>query len=132
MGNLTKDPELRVTPKGTPTCQLALAVNRSFKEESGQTREEVTYFDIEAWGKQAEILNKHLTKGSPLYVEGRLRQDQWEDKTSGQKRSRMKVVLEEFQFLSASHKEEGKTKDQDDKQNAETPPTPPKKTKKTS
>ena len=99
MGNLTRDPELRVTPKGTPICQFALAINRTFKMESGETREEVTYIDIEAWGKQGETIAKYCTKGRPLFVEGRLRLDQWEDKNTKEKRSRMKVVLENFQFL---------------------------------
>ena len=102
MGNLTRDPELRVTPKGTPICQFSLAINRTFKMESGETREEVTYIDIEAWGKQGETIAKYVTKGRPLYVEGRLRLDQWEDKTTKEKRSRMKVVLENFQFLGDS------------------------------
>ncbi len=99
LGNLTRDPELRVTPKGTPVCQFGLAVNRQYKDESGQTREEVTFVDLEAWGKQAETIAKFLTKGRPLFVEGRLKFDQWDDKTSGQKRSKLKVVLENFQFL---------------------------------
>ena len=99
MGNLTRDPELRVTPKGTPICQFSLAINRQFKMESGESREEVTYVDVEAWGKQGETIAKYCTKGRPLYVEGRLRLDQWEDKNTKEKRSRMKVVLEGFQFL---------------------------------
>jgi len=99
MGNLTRDPELRVTPKGTPICQFSLAINRQFKMESGETREEVIYVDVEAWGKQGETIAKYVTKGRPLYVEGRLRLDQWEDKNTKEKRSRMKVVLEQFQFL---------------------------------
>jgi single-strand DNA-binding protein len=98
-GNLTRDPELRVTPKGTPICQFSLAINRQFKMESGESREEVIYVDIEAWGKQGETIAKYCTKGRPLYVEGRLRLDQWEDKNTKEKRSRMKVVLEGFQFL---------------------------------
>jgi single-strand DNA-binding protein len=102
MGNLTRDPELRVTPKGTPICQFSLAINRQFKMESGETREEVIYVDVEAWGKQGETIAKYMTKGRPLYVEGRLRLDQWEDKTTKEKRSRMKVVLEQFQFLGDS------------------------------
>jgi single-strand DNA-binding protein len=101
IGNLTRDPELRVTPKGTAICQFGLAVNRQFKDESGQTRDETTFVDIEAWGKQGELVSKYLTKGSPAMVEGRLKLDQWEDKTSGQKRSKMKVVLENVQFLSS-------------------------------
>ena len=102
MGNLTRDPELRVTPKGTPICQFSLAINRQFKMESGETREEVIYVDVEAWGKQGETIAKYCTKGRPLYVEGRLRLDQWEDKNTKDKRSRMKVVLEQFQFLGDS------------------------------
>ena len=101
IGNLTRDPELRVTPKGTSICQFGLAVNRQFKDESGATRDETTFVDIEAWGKQGELVSKYLTKGSPAMVEGRLKFDQWDDKTSGQKRSKIKVVLENVQFLSS-------------------------------
>ena len=99
IGNLTRDPELRVTPKGTAICQFGLAVNRQYKDDSGATRDETTFVDIEAWGKQGELVAKYLTKGSPAFVEGRLRLDQWEDKTSGQKRSRLKIVLDNVQFL---------------------------------
>jgi single-strand DNA-binding protein len=101
IGNLTRDPELRVTPKGTAICQFGLAVNRQFKDESGQTRDETTFVDIEAWGKQGELVAKYLTKGSPAMVEGRLKFDQWEDKTTQQKRSKLKVVLDNVQFLSS-------------------------------
>jgi single-strand DNA-binding protein len=100
IGNLTRDPELRVTPKGTSICQFGIAVNRQFKDESGATRDETTFVDIEAWGKQGELVSKYLTKGSLAMVEGRLKLDQWDDKTSGQKRSKMKVVLDNVQFLS--------------------------------
>lgn len=100
IGNLTRDPELRVTPKGTAICQFGIAVNRQFKDESGATRDETTFVDIEAWGKQGELVSKYLTKGSLAMVEGRLKLDQWEDKTSGQKRSKLKVVLDNVQFLS--------------------------------
>ncbi|MSU49469.1 MAG: single-stranded DNA-binding protein [Opitutus sp.] len=99
MGNLTRDPELRVTPKGTSICQFSLAINRKFKMESGESREEVIFVDIEAWGKQGETIAKFVTKGRPLFVEGRLRLDQWEDKNTKEKRSKMKVVLEQFEFL---------------------------------
>jgi single-strand DNA-binding protein len=101
IGNLTRDPELRVTPKGTPICQFGIAVNRQFKDESGATRDETTFVDIEAWGKQGELVSKYLSKGSLAMVEGRLKFDQWEDKTSGQKRSKLKVVLDNVQFLSS-------------------------------
>src|SRR4051794_12098781 len=102
MGNLTRDPELRVTPKGTPICQFALAINRKFKLDSGESREEVIFVDIEAWGKQGETIAKFVTKGRPLYVEGRLKLDQWEDKNTKEKKSKMRVVLEQFEFLGDS------------------------------
>ena len=101
IGSLTRDPELRVTPKGTSICQFGIAVNRQFKDESGATRDETTFVDIEAWGKQGELVSKYLTKGSLAMVEGRLKFDQWEDKQTAQKRSKLKVVLENVQFLSS-------------------------------
>ncbi len=107
IGNLTRDPELRVTPKGTAICQFGLAVSRQFKDESGQNREETTFVDVEAWGRQGETISKYCTKGRPLFVEGRLKLDQWEDKASGQKRSKLKVVLENFQFLGGGRGEGG-------------------------
>lgn len=101
IGNLTRDIEMRVMPKGTPVGQFGLAINRKFKTESGEQREEVVFVDVECWGKTAEVLAKYVTKGMPLYVEGRLKLDQWEDKTTKEKKSRMKVVLEQFQFLGS-------------------------------
>ena len=100
IGNLTRDPELRVTPKGTAICSFSIAINRKWKDEGGQAQEEVTYVDCEAWGKAGETIAKYVTKGRPLYVGGRLKLDQWEDKTTHEKKSRMKVVCENFQFLS--------------------------------
>ncbi len=105
IGNLTRDPELRVTPKGTAICQFGIAVNRQFKDETGAMRDDTTFVDIEAWGKQGETISKYMTKGRPLFVEGRLKLDQWEDKTSGQKRSKLKVVLENFQFLGSGQRD---------------------------
>ena len=104
MGYLGRDPELRVTPKGQPICQFSLAINREIKAEvaGGERRSEVIFVDIEAWGKDGETIAKYLTKGKPLYVEGRLRLDTWEDKNTKEKRSRMKVVLERFQFLGST------------------------------
>jgi len=99
MGNLTRDVELRVTPKGTAIGQFGLAINREWKDEGGQKREEVTFVDCEVWGKTAEIIAKYVTKGRPLFVSGRLKLDSWDDKTTGQKRSKMKIVVEQFQFL---------------------------------
>jgi single-strand DNA-binding protein len=105
IGNLTREPELRTTPKGTAVCQFALAVNRKYREENGAEREEVAFVDLEAWGNQATLIAKYLTKGSPVFVEGRLKLDQWEDTQSGQKRSRLKVVLENVQFLGRKPEE---------------------------
>lgn len=117
IGNLTRDPDLRVTPKGTAICQFSLAVNRKFKDDSGQMRDETTYVDIEAWGKQAELIAKYLIKGSPALVQGRLKLDQWDDKQSGQKRSKLKVVLENVQFLGG--KPTGPGQDQEAQERAE-------------
>lgn len=101
IGNLTRDPEARITPKGTTICQFGIAVSRKFKDDGGAQKEETCFVDVEAWGKQGEAVAKYLTKGKPCLVEGRLKLDTWEDKTSGQKRSKMKVVLENVQFLGA-------------------------------
>jgi single-strand DNA-binding protein len=100
IGNLTRDPELRMTPKGTAICTFGLAVNRQFRDEAGGTREETTFVDLEAWGKTGELVSKYLTKGSPAMVEGRLRFDSWESKT-GEKRNKLKVVVDNVQFLSS-------------------------------
>ena len=99
IGNLTRDPELRYTPKGVAIAKFALAVNRTWKNEAGEQKEEVTFVDIDAFGRQAEVIGQYLKKGSPFMVEGRLKMDQWDDKQTGQKRSRLGVVLEGFQFL---------------------------------
>lgn len=97
IGNLTRDPELRVTANGSSICKLGLAVNRVYQTRDGERREETTFIDIDAFGKQAEVISKYMRKGRPLLVEGRLKLDQWE--SDGQKRSRLGVVLEGFQFL---------------------------------
>lgn len=99
IGRTTRDPEVRVTPKGTSICQFSLAVNREWKNEAGEKQEEVLFADCEAWGKAGETIGKWVTKGKELYVEGRLRLDTWEDKNTKEKRSRMKVVVDQFQFL---------------------------------
>ncbi len=99
MGNLSRDPEIRVTPKGTAICQFSVAVNRSFKGDDGVSRDETTFVDCEAWSKTAELIAKYLSKGRCALVSGRLKLDQWEDKTSGQKRSKLKVVVESVQFV---------------------------------
>jgi single-strand DNA-binding protein len=92
-GNLARDPELRVTPNGTAICNFSVANNRTWKDESGADRSDVTFLDCEAWGKTGEIIQKFFVKGSPIIVWGRVKMDQWEDKTSGQKRSKLKLTI---------------------------------------
>lgn len=104
-GNLTRDPELRYTPKGTAIAKLGLALNRSYTTESGERREEVTFVDVDAFGRQAEVIGQYMRKGRPILVEGRLKLDQWEDKTTHQKKSRLGVVLESFSFLDSGRGE---------------------------
>ena len=100
-GNLTRDPELRYTPKGTAVARLGIACNRKWKSETGEMKEEVTVVDVDAFGKTAETIGQYLKKGRPILIEGRLRYDTWEDKQSGQKKSKLSVVLENFQFLDS-------------------------------
>jgi len=102
MGNLTRDPEIKYTPKGTAVAGFGIAINRSYTPEGGEKREEVTFIDIECFGRLAEIMGEHFKKGKPIYVEGRLKLDQWEDKTSGKKMSKLRVVMESFEFLGDS------------------------------
>ncbi len=101
IGNLTRDPELRYTPKGTAVTDIGLAINRIWKDEQGQKQEETTFVDVTLWGRQAELAQQYLTKGNPVYIEGRLNLDTWDDKTTGQKRSKLKVIGENLQFLSS-------------------------------
>jgi len=100
MGNLTRDPELRYTPQGTAVGEFGLAINRQWKGPNGEKKEEVCFVDCQAWARGAEIISEYCKKGSSLFVEGRLKLDSWEGK-DGQKRSRMRVVVENFQFLGA-------------------------------
>ena len=99
IGNVTRDPELKYTPKGTAIADIGLAVNRTFQPEGGEKQEETTFVDITFRGKQAETIGKYVQKGASLFVEGRLQMDTWEDKQTGQKRSKLKVIGEGFQFL---------------------------------
>ena len=101
IGNLTRDPELKYTPGNQAVCEIGLAVNRKYRTKDNEEREETTFVDCEAWGKQAEVLKQYMTKGKPLFVEGRLKLDTWEDKDGG-KRSKMRVVIENFQFLGSA------------------------------
>ena len=99
IGNLTRDPELRHTPSGKSVSELGLAINRSWTNDQGQKQEETTFVDVSVWGRQAEVIQQYVTKGSPIYIEGRLQLDSWDDKTTGQKRSKLRVICENFQFL---------------------------------
>ncbi len=99
MGNLTRDVELKTIPSGQQVANLALAINRRWRDPNGQDREEVTYVDCEAWGKTAETMAKYLAKGRPVFIEGRLKLDQWEKE--GQKFSKLRIVVEEFQFIDS-------------------------------
>jgi single-strand DNA-binding protein len=101
IGNLTRDPEIRYTPKGTAVADIALAVNRVFSGEDGEKREEVTYVDVVVWSRLAEIAEQYLKKGRPVFIEGRLQLDSWDDKQTGQKRSRLRVVAENLQMLGS-------------------------------
>ena len=98
-GNLTRDPELRYTPKGTAIASFGLAINRKWKSETGEAKEEVTFVDVEAWDRQAEVVAQYFKKGRPILVEGRLKFDQWEDKNTHQKQSKLRVRLESFSFI---------------------------------
>src|SRR3954471_6753541 len=100
-GNLTRDPEVRYTPKGLAIAKIGLAVNRTWKNEAGESKEEVTFVDVDAFGRQAETIGQYFKKGRPILIEGRLKLDQWDDKQSGQKRSRLGVVMEGFQFMDS-------------------------------
>ena len=106
-GNLTRDPELRYTPKGSAVAGFSLAVNRTWKTESGETKEEVSFIEVEAWGRQGEVIAQYMRKGRPLLVEGRLKQDTWEDKDTHKKQSKLKVVLETFSFIDSKGQEGG-------------------------
>lgn len=99
MGNLTRDPETRTTPNGSTICKIGLAVNRTFTGQDGQKREEVTFVDCDAFGKTADNISRWMSKGRPILIEGRLRLDQWEDKNTGQARSKLGVTIESFQFV---------------------------------
>lgn len=99
MGNLTRDPELRYTPKGTAIARVGLAVNRVWTGENGEKKEEVTFVDCDAYGKTAETIGQYLRKGSPILIEGRLRLHTWDDKQTSQKQSKLRVDVESFKFV---------------------------------
>ena len=106
-GNLTRDPELRYTPKGTAIVKIGLAINRTWRNEAGESKEEVTFVDVDAFGRTAETIAQYLKKGRPILVEGRLKYETWDDKQTNAKRSKLGVVLENFQFMDSGRGGEG-------------------------
>ena len=98
MGNLTRDVQLKSVAGGQAVAEIGIAVNRKFKLKDGTEKEEVTFVDCECWGPRADVIARYFTKGKPIFIEGRLKLDSWEDK-DGQKRSKMRVVIEDFQFV---------------------------------
>jgi single-strand DNA-binding protein len=102
VGNLTRDPELRYTPKGTAIAKIGLAVNRVWTNEAGEKKEEVTFVDVDVFGRTAENVGQYMRKGRPILIEGRLKLDQWDDKQTGQKKSKLGVVAETVQFLGSA------------------------------
>ncbi len=99
MGNLTRDPQLKYLPSQTAVVEFGVACNRKFKTANGEDKEEVTFVDVTSFGKQAEVINQYFQKGKPIFIEGRLKFDSWEDKQGGGKRSKLTVVIENFQFV---------------------------------
>ena len=115
LGNLTRDPQVRFTPGGTAVAELGMAVNRSwFDKQTNQKKEETTFVDVTLWGKQAELAGEYLAKGRSVLIEGRLQLDSWEDKTTGEKRQKLKVVAESMQFVGSGPKQGGSPKKEED------------------
>src|SRR5436189_1230664 len=122
IGNRTRDPEIKYTPKGTAIADIGLAVNRTYSTDSGEKREEVTFIDVTLWGRVAEIVGEYCKKGRPLFVEGRLQLDTWDDKQSGQKRSKLKVIGENMQMLGSPRAAAGGSGEENGGGRATTPP----------
>jgi len=120
IGNITRDLELKYTPSGQAVVDFSVAINRRFKDQTGQVQERADFIPVEAWGKQAELIKQYLGKGSSVYVEGRLQQDSWEDKNDGTKKTRLKVVAQQIQFLDRA-KSQGAGDGEGGKWSKETP-----------
>ena len=105
--NLTRDPEVRYTPQGTAVADIGLAINRSWKDDNDEKKEEVTFVDVTLWGRVAEVAQEYLRKGRSVFIEGRLRLDTWDDKQTGQKRTKLKVIGESLQLLGGRAESEG-------------------------
>ena len=109
MGNLTRDPELRYTQSGSAIANIGIATNRKWKDQNGEQKEEVTYIDVTAFGKTAEVIGQYFQKGRAIHLEGRLKFDQWDDKNTGEKRNKLGVVLERFEFMGGGNQAGGNT-----------------------
>ena len=105
VGNLTRDPELRTTPNGASVCSFSVAVNRVYRDTNGEQKEDVSFIDCSAWGKLGEMINQYAKKGTGVLVSGRLDQRSWEDKNTGQKRSRVEIVAEDFNFTGSANRD---------------------------
>jgi single-strand DNA-binding protein len=127
IGNLTRDPELSYTPRGSAVCDLSLAINRSWTDEHGEKKEEVTFVGVVLYGRLAEIAGEYLRKGRPVYIEGRLRQDSWEDRDTGKKQTKTRIVCESLQLLGG--KESGDRAESAPAQSSRQPPVAPRETK---
>ena len=106
MGNLTRDPELRYTPNGSPVCEFGMAINRTFQGRDGEQRKETCFVDVTMWGKRGAVIHEYFKKGASIFIEGRLQFDTWE--TAEGKRSKLKVVAENFEFVSAASGGQGR------------------------
>ena len=132
MGNLTRDPEIKYTAKGTAVCEISIAVNKTWKDQSGAKQEKVSFFGCSAFGKTAEVIAEHFKKGKPILIEGELTQDTWEDKESGKKREKTKVQIDSFQFVggrdeggTSAPRQSAKPADRQAARPASPPPRPP-------
>lgn len=124
MGNLTRDPELRQTQSGTSVCRFSIAVNRSYNGQDGNLREETCFIEVDSFGRTAENIGKYFSKGKPILLEGRLRQDTWDDKETGKSRSKLVVVLDRFEFVGGSSRDSGSDFDQSSSGNPYKRPSP--------
>lgn len=109
-GNLTRDPEMRATPSGAQACNFTIAVNRVFKGNDGNQQEQTSFIDCVAWGRSGETISQYVKKGSALLVSGRIEQRSWEDKTSGQRRSRVEIIVEDFSFIGGENRGGGSSR----------------------
>jgi single-strand DNA-binding protein len=122
-GNLTRDPELRTTPSGSSVCSFSVAVNRTFRDANGEQKDSVSFLDCSAWGKLGETISQYAKKGTSVLVSGRLEQHSWDDKNTGQKRSRVEIVVEDFNFIGGGNRE-GNSNSYSNSASSNTEPSP--------